>query len=55
VANNCPENSWCGAPFLNDTMKDYEWNPRVELYDNEAFNYGITNFDNIGYSILVVF
>ena len=40
--NNCPAGSFCGAP------RDYnmEWDP--EEINFEAYNYGLTGFDNIG-------
>jgi len=39
--NNCPENSYCGAPYERDVPWDQE-----EI-NNIEFVYGITGFDNI--------
>ena len=47
--NNCPAGTYCGAPYQHEVMKTYKWSAIEELKDVEEFNYGFTNFDNIGY------
>lgn len=44
--NNCPEGSFCGAPIDYGLIWD-----KSEI-DNEEFNFGITNFDQIQNSVL---
>ena len=45
----CPEGSYCGNP------SDYGIEADVNEYDVIEFNFGITNFDNIIYSMLSVY
>jgi len=51
--NNCPEDTWCGAPYEYDL--DIEWDRPGEVDEVVEFNYYYCNFDNIWASMLTIF